>query len=361
AFVFVSEKIVFSDATIVFVFDSYSDFSILQASINESWAWKYSSTMKGDRRYSPSDAFENYPFPELDEQSSQLLEAIGETYYQLRQELMTKIQLGLTKTYNQFHNQQLQPINEEMSKAAVEKQYGKATWQLYKHLAVDEKGEVSFNEAVSLIEKLRILHKEMDEAVLAAYGWHEETAQWGPAIDLAHDFYEVDYLPDNDNVRYTISPEARREVLKRLLLLNHERYEAEIRQGLHKEKEVRAFYEQKGQEVPEEVLAFYTKQKAKPPAKKRKPKTAPAPELFAVEATAPKREEVSLHARVVLREVASGKEDKVVIVADVKNAQLVMGHRPIALSSQLSMAMLNRKAGAKFDCDGKAYEIVEIS
>jgi hypothetical protein len=32
-------------------------------------------------------------------------------------------------------------------------------------------------------------------------------------IDLAHDFYEVDCLPENDRVRYTILPDARKEVL----------------------------------------------------------------------------------------------------------------------------------------------------
>ena len=60
---------------------------------------------------------------------------------------------------------------------------------------------------------------------LKAYGWED--------IDLAHDFYEVDYLPENDRVRYTISPEARREVLKRLLKLNHEIHEHEAKAGLH--------------------------------------------------------------------------------------------------------------------------------
>ena len=53
-----------------------------------------------------------------------------------------------------------------------------------------------------------------DETVLKGYGWM--------GIDLAHDFYEVDYLPENDRMRYTISPEARKELLKRLLKLNHE-------------------------------------------------------------------------------------------------------------------------------------------
>ena len=47
----------------------------------------------------------------------------------------------------------------------------------------------------------------MDERVLNAYGWED--------IKLAHDFYEVDYLPENDRVRYTISPDARKEVLNR--------------------------------------------------------------------------------------------------------------------------------------------------
>ncbi len=63
----------------------------------------------------------------------------------------------------------------------------------------------------------------MDDTVLKAYGWED--------IDLSHDFYEVDYLPENDRVRYTISPDARKEVLKRLLKLNHEIQEQEVKAG----------------------------------------------------------------------------------------------------------------------------------
>jgi hypothetical protein len=70
---------------------------------------------------------------------------------------------------------------------------------------------------------LRELHIKLDETVLKAYGWVD--------INLAHDFYEVDYLPENDCVRYTISPEARKEVLKRLLKLNHEIHEQEQKEG----------------------------------------------------------------------------------------------------------------------------------
>jgi hypothetical protein len=35
--------------------------------------------------------------------------------------------------------------------------------------------------------------------------------------------------PENDRVRYTISPDARKEVLKRLLKLNHEIHEQEVK------------------------------------------------------------------------------------------------------------------------------------
>ena len=44
--------------------------------------------------------------------------------------------------------------------------------------------------------------------------------------------YEVDYLPENDRVRFTISPESRKEVLKRLLKLNHEIHEKEVKENL---------------------------------------------------------------------------------------------------------------------------------
>lgn len=65
------------------------------------------------------------------------------------------------------------------------------------------------------ILELRRLHRELDESVRDAYGWQ--------ALDLGHDFHEVETLPENDRVRYTISPAARKEVLRRLLALNHQR------------------------------------------------------------------------------------------------------------------------------------------
>jgi hypothetical protein len=67
---------------------------------------------------------------------------------------------------------------------------------------------------------------EMDQAVAAAYGW--------TGLDLGHGFHQT-----KQGLRYTISEPARREVLARLLKLNHERYAEEVRQGLHEKKKPR--------------------------------------------------------------------------------------------------------------------------
>src|SRR5205823_1004475 len=64
---------------------------------------------------------------------------------------------------------------------------------------------------------------EMDCAVAAAYGWAD--------LELGHGFHET-----KQGVRYTLSEAARREVLGRLLKLNHERYAEEVAAGLHDKK-----------------------------------------------------------------------------------------------------------------------------
>jgi len=76
--------------------------------------------------------------------------------------------------------------------------------------------------------ELRRLHVALDLAVRDSYGWQD--------LALEHDFHEVDTLPENDRVRYTISPAARREVLRRLLTENHTRAEAEARKPTPKPK-----------------------------------------------------------------------------------------------------------------------------
>jgi hypothetical protein len=52
--------------------------------------------------------------------------------------------------------------------------------------------------------------------LLTAYSWHHPGPD-GPAIDLAHDFQQVENLPENDRARYAITPQARKDLLTRLL------------------------------------------------------------------------------------------------------------------------------------------------
>ena len=76
------------------------------------------------------------------------------------------------------------------------------------------------------IQKLRELHVEMDNAVAAAYGWTD--------LDLGHGFHET-----KQGLRFTISEPARREVLARLLKLNHERYAEEVAPRASRQEEGR--------------------------------------------------------------------------------------------------------------------------
>jgi methylase of polypeptide subunit release factors len=231
-------------------------FCLLQSTLHNVWAWKYTTKLKTDLIYQPADIYETFPFPQRpDIDQEQKLEFIGEAYYEHRKQLMLVMQLGLTKTYNAFHAKEIQEgINairlQGMDKQAIEKLFGKEVWNLWNHLKKTPDTS-SIEEAIAGIVKLRELHVQMDNAVLEAYGWQD--------VQLKHDFYEVDYLPENDRVRFTIHPDARKEILKRLLELNHKIFEEEAFQGLHKEDIVRKFYEEKGKPIPEEVSKWFKK------------------------------------------------------------------------------------------------------
>lgn len=280
AFELIPQRMVFADALVIFPYQDFNVFGLLQSTLNVSWAWNYCTTMKSDLNYSPGNTFDTLPFPELNNDG---ILSIGDRYQTKRKQLMELVFLGLTRIYNFFHANEIQSTVdtndlEGKNNTEIERQYGKEVWNLWNHLQKTE-GTCSWEEAVKGIVELRQLHKQMDEAVLEAYGWgnaangeqqmangnklldthHSPLAIYHSPINLRHDFYEVDYLPENDRVRYTIHPEARKEVLKRLLLLNHERYEEEILQGLHKKEDAEKFYAEKGKKLPAEVAKIYAK------------------------------------------------------------------------------------------------------
>jgi hypothetical protein len=102
--------------------------------------------------------------------------------------------LGLTDICNLFHTRDL--TTEKVAKLSKKS---------------PEQAQAGFQ---GLLEQ-RSLLVQLDTSVRDSYGWHD--------LDLRHDFVEVETLPENERVRYTISPAARKEVLKRLLAENHRR------------------------------------------------------------------------------------------------------------------------------------------
>lgn len=181
AFTFLPIKIVFDQTNFVFVFNTWEAFCLLSSSVHEDWWRHWGADLGGTTdRYNNRDCFETFPFP----LSAASLNNIGRLYDGLRSDIMQNCHEGLTQVYNRFNNP-------------------------------DENSEDIFN--------FRKLHMELDQAVAAAYGWTD--------LDLGHCFHET-----KQGTRFTISESARRIVLDRLLALNHERYEEEVKSGLHEKK-----------------------------------------------------------------------------------------------------------------------------
>jgi hypothetical protein len=137
-------------------------------------------------RYTASDVLETFPFP-AHLAASALLNA-GKQYIKARDGIRIVERQSVNDIYNRFHDRDEQSAD---------------------------------------IVRLRALHVEMDYAVAAAYGW--------PDLDLGHGFHET-----KQGVRYTLSESARRTILDRLLALNHQRYEEEVKAGLHDKKKSQA-------------------------------------------------------------------------------------------------------------------------
>ena len=172
---------VFDKQVVCFPIDDDGFFAVMQSSFHWAWAWAYSSTLgSGTLRYSPSNCSGTFPFP-LDYSS---IRRIGEDYYSRRKRVLLDRKEGFTTFYNRFHNQS--ELSEDVS-------------------------------------QIRALHAEMDQAVAAAYGWSD--------LDLGHGFHAT-----RQGERYTVSEAARREILDRLLALNHQRHAEELAAGLHEKK-----------------------------------------------------------------------------------------------------------------------------
>ena len=131
----------------------------------------YIDAMEHEISYPPSDVFLTLPRPSQPQNWRHLGEQLDTT----RRNLMLSRAWGLTKTYNRVHD----PDVHEPA-----------------------------------IQELRDIHVAIDEAVMRAYGWDD--------LDL-----KIGHHPTKIGIRWTVSKEARFELLDRLLEENHRRYALE--------------------------------------------------------------------------------------------------------------------------------------
>lgn len=134
-FAFVPASWTPSEQVVVFPLPHWTAFAVLQSRVHGAWVELQATHMGEGIRYSASECFAPFPFPERDPRAEvPELEAIGQCLHEARAELMRERQIGLTATYN-----------------------------LLTDAPADDAG----------IAALRTLHAELDAAVLGAYGWSD--------------------------------------------------------------------------------------------------------------------------------------------------------------------------------------------
>lgn len=121
-----------SDLVIVFAFSDDYHMGVLSSSIHRAWAMKESSTLEDRPRYTPSSAFESFPWPAPSEAAWNRIGELSAGIIKRRQEIAVERDIGLTELYNQVDE---------------------GAWQ-----------------------DLARLHAGLDVAVAEAYGWPESVA-----------------------------------------------------------------------------------------------------------------------------------------------------------------------------------------
>ncbi len=127
-----------SNATNVFAFEDDYSMGVLMSRVHDAWAWARSSTLKGDLRYTPTTVFETFPWPDPSEAARAAVATAASTLYARRSALCLEHNIGLTKLYNLMDD--------------------------------------------GAFTDLRELHRQLDVAVVAAYGWPASVAQDGDEL-----------------------------------------------------------------------------------------------------------------------------------------------------------------------------------
>lgn len=170
----VSPDQIFSHTVAVFPYATYSLQAMLTSSVHRDWALSEGSGRGASPRYLPSRAFMPFPQPDFNDN----MHRSGIQLNDRQRKIMRDRGIGLTRLYNLVNDSSLDNDLE--------------------------------------IENLRQSQIDVDRAVMEAYGWDD--------VDLDHGFHTYRQMQ-----RWTVGPEARVEILDRLLEENHRRAAAEAR------------------------------------------------------------------------------------------------------------------------------------
>jgi hypothetical protein len=184
AFAFLPTNLVYAITLAVLKFSKYSEFSVVQSRVHETWARFFASSLEDRLRYTSTDCFETFPLPSVFGQSPQL-DSVGQQYYDYRADIMRRYSEGLTTIYNWFHD----PESDCME-----------------------------------ITRLRKLHDAMDRAVLNAYDWTDIQPKSQFILEFDNEEEDEEIVRSRKKkYRYRWADDVRDEVLARLLQLNRQR------------------------------------------------------------------------------------------------------------------------------------------
>ena len=173
---------IYSEKVKLFDFATYSAFAVLQSVAHTEWALLWGSTTGETPAYVGASCFDTFSFPPsllmdgnlFHDATDPVLEVVGNAYFDHRAAICESRQEGFTAIYNLVH---------------------------------------SPDETSEDVVRFRQLIGELDRAVINSYGWQD--------IELNHAFFET-----KRGTRYGVDGPSRSEILKRLTVLNRERFEA---------------------------------------------------------------------------------------------------------------------------------------
>jgi len=115
-----------------FAFEDDYRMGVLLSRIHHEWARGQASTLRVDIRYTPTSSFETFPWPLARKSDIEDVADLARAIVALRGQICTEHEIGLTRLYNQADDGAYRPLQD--------------------------------------------LHRGLDEAVAAAYGWPASAA-----------------------------------------------------------------------------------------------------------------------------------------------------------------------------------------